>query len=90
MLKKLLTLITGAILLVLGFMFSLVLVAVVALLGLAIGGYVWWKTRGLRQQMRQATRQHAPGGEVIEGEAVVVEEHRASSNPVLPGTPSQQ
>jgi hypothetical protein len=75
-LGKLLAFLGGAVLLVLGFMFSLVLLVVLAGLGLLLWGWFWWKTRSLREALRtQATRRPA-GGEVIEGEAVVVEEGR--------------
>ena len=71
---------TGA-LLVLAFMFSLVALAVVAVLGVALGGWLWWKTRTLRKQMRAAedslrggamgTGTAAAGGTtIIEGEFV--------------------
>ena len=63
---------------VLAFMFSLVALAVVAVLGVALGGWLWWKTRAMRkqmQQMREAAQQM--GGEqpvrsdqVIEGEFI--------------------
>ena len=80
-----------AVLLVLGFMFSLVILVVVAVVGLFGYGYVWWKTRTLRQLMReqrqqyQKTQQSAyrPGttgddaeGNIIEGE--VIREQRNS------------
>lgn len=80
MLRKLLALLAGAILLILGIMFSVVLFAVIAVLGLAIWAYLLWKTRKLRRAMPT----QAPGGEIFEGEAVVVEDYRASSKNVLP------
>ncbi len=79
-LGKLLAFIAGATLLVLGFMFSVVLLAVVAVVVLCVWGYFWWKTRELRRILR-AQQEAAPGGasqaadiRIIEGEAVVVEE----------------
>lgn len=33
--------------------FSVVVLAVVATLGLCIGGWLWWKTRALRRQLRE-------------------------------------
>lgn len=80
MLRNLFALIAGLALLVLGFMFSVVLLAVVAVAGLGIWSYVWWKTRKLRRAMRE----QAPNGQVIDGEAVVVEEYRVVSKTVLP------
>jgi hypothetical protein len=85
-LGKALAFVTGAILLALGFMFSIVLVAVVAVVGLAVGAWFFWKTRHLRKAMREAgaMRTPAPDGNVIEGEAIVVEEYRVSETRVLP------
>lgn len=78
LLGKLLTAIVGAVLLVLGFMFSVVLIALVVAVGLGVWAWFWWKTRKLRQQIREqaANPPHssAAAGHVIEGEAVVVEE----------------
>jgi hypothetical protein len=84
-----LALIAGVIALGAALMFSLVFFAVVAVAGLILWLYLWWKTRALRKLMReQAARQmngqpfdtQAPGqdagGEVIEGEAVRVVDER--------------
>ncbi len=51
---RVLALLGAALALVLAFTFSLVFLAVVALAGLLVGGYVWWKTRELRRQLRAA------------------------------------
>ncbi|KAF0166642.1 MAG: hypothetical protein FD157_590 [Rhodocyclaceae bacterium] len=86
MFRNLLALVTGTILLILGFMFSVVVFAVMAVLGLAIWIYLMWKTRKLRRSMQE----QAPDGQVIEGEAIVVEECRVRTKNVLPGdTPGQ-
>lgn len=80
-LAKVLAFILSAAFLVLAFMFSLVALAVVAVLGVALGGCLWWKTRTLRKQMRAAedslrggetgTGKAAAGGStIIEGEFV--------------------
>jgi uncharacterized protein HemX len=62
---------------VLAFMFSLVALAVVAVVGVALGGWLWWKTRTLRKQMQQMREaqpvrndQPAHGDQVIEGEFI--------------------
>lgn len=81
-LRKIFALLTGAILLVLGLMASVVAFAVIAALGLALWAYVWWKTRKLRQAMQ--VQAQTPGGQVIDGEAVVVEEYSVTSSNVLP------
>lgn len=60
----------GAILLVAGFMFSLVLLAFIVVAGLIAFIYFWWKTRAVRRAMRE----NPPDGHVIEGEAIVVDE----------------
>src|SRR5574343_1163710 len=77
LLGKLLAFILSASLLVLGFMFSLVALAVIAIAGIALGGWLWWKTRALRRQMRDdiaaaPSAQPAPmdDGAIIEGEFI--------------------
>ena len=57
---------TGAALLVVAFMFSLVVFAVLLTAGLVFVAYLWWKTRELRRQLRE----RPPGGHVIEGETI--------------------
>jgi len=81
-LGKLITAIVGAVLLVLGFMFSVVLIAIIVAVGLGVWLWFWWKTRKIRQQINEQMREHAAhsprpsraDGHVIEGEAVIVEE----------------
>jgi UPF0716 family protein affecting phage T7 exclusion len=79
-------LVGGAILLVLGFMFSVLLLAAFVAIGLALGAWFFWKTRHMRKAMREAgaMRSPPPDGHVIEGEAVVVEEYRAHGTSSLP------
>ena len=72
-LKKLLTLVIGVILLVLSLMFSVVVLIGVVVVGVMVWGYLWWKTREIRRVMREASVD-VPNGDVIEGEAVVVDE----------------
>ena len=86
LLGKLFALLAGAILLVLGFMFSLVLLAVFVAVGLTVGAWFFWKTRHVRKAMREAgpIRNPPADGVVIEGEAVIVEEYRVSEKPALP------
>lgn len=77
--RKLLGLILGAVLLVLGFMFSLVALAVVAVGGTLLGGWLWWKTRALRRELAKAatpgeSRKNRGDDRVIEGEAVRTDE----------------
>lgn len=80
MLGKLIGVIATAILLILGLMFSVVVLAVVSVIGLVAFAYFWWKTRELRKAMKEhaAAAQTADGttvdGSIIEGEAVRVDE----------------
>lgn len=85
-LGQIFALVAGVILLVLGFMFSLVLLAVFVAVGLTLGIWFFWKTRHLRKAMREAGPMRNPpaDGDVIEGEAVIVEEYRVSEKPILP------
>src|ERR1700761_3405038 len=53
LLTKVLAVVIGAALLVVGFAVSLVMLAVLLGAGVAIGGFVWWKTRDLRKQFRE-------------------------------------
>lgn len=73
---------------VLVFTLSLAMFAVLLVLGLGFGGYLWWKTRALRRALREqqaglaaAIAAHeaahtAPVGTVIEGEFLRVDEFR--------------
>lgn len=70
LLGRLLMFTAGAVLLVAVFMASLLLFAVVLMGGLLVGGYLWWKTRDLRRQMREQMRARPTGGRVIEGDAI--------------------
>lgn len=79
-LEKVLTGVVGALLLVAAFMFSLMILAVAVVVGLMIWGYFWWKTRKIRQAMREQSMREQPlrerprDGHVIEGEASIVYE----------------
>lgn len=53
LLAKVLAVIVGAGLLVVGFAVSLVIFAVVLGACIVIGGVVWWKTRDLRKRLRE-------------------------------------
>jgi uncharacterized membrane protein len=86
MFRNALALLVGIVLLTLGFMFSVIILAVVAVLGLGVWGYVWWKTRKLRQAMREKN----PDGQIIEGETLIVEEYRADAKNTLPEEPPRQ
>jgi len=78
--QKLVAGVAGIGLFALALMFSVVLFAVVATVGLAVWGWVWWKTRDLRKQMRAQMEAHraqanttsgqAEEGLVLEGEVI--------------------
>jgi hypothetical protein len=83
-LRKVAVAVVGAALLVLGIAFSVVFFAVALVVGAVAWGYVAWKTRAVRREMRarmeeaasDPMRGEAPRdtarGRVIEGEAVTV------------------
>jgi hypothetical protein len=66
LLAKILTTVVSAAVLVAGFMLSILIFATVAVIALLAGGYLWWKSRGLRRQMRE----QPPGGHIIDGEVI--------------------
>lgn len=81
LLGKLVAFVVGTLLLIAGFMFSVVALAVIAVVGLGIWGWLWWKTRALRRQMADAQAAGEPlwqrsgpmnnaGGNVIDGEVI--------------------
>jgi Flp pilus assembly protein TadB len=81
--RTIFTALVGVALLVTGFVFSLVILSVVAMLALTIGAWFWWNTRALRrhlgeqlqrQQQRRTEDSQAREGVTIEGE--VIREHR--------------
>lgn len=76
LLAKMVALLGGAALVVLGFMFSLVLIAVAVVLVAGVWAYLWWKTRELRRRLREAQAAapaEAPrGGQVFDGESARV------------------
>lgn len=77
-LGRLLAFVLSTALFVLAFMFSLAALAIVAVAGALFAGWLWWKTRAVRKQMREASMDSSfTEGNVIEGE--VVREADASS-----------
>ena len=68
---------------ILAFMFSLAALAVVAVGGALLGGWLWWKTRAVRKQMREQMQRQATqrpdGGYIIEGEVIRRSEQPATS-----------
>lgn len=71
LLGKATKIVVSVVLIGLGLMFSALLLMVIVTVGAMAWGYLWWKTRDLRKQMRK----HPPSevvveGDVIEGEVV--------------------
>ena len=67
----------GTVVLAGAFLVSLVFVAIGLAVVLIFGGYLWWKTRELRRQLRaRMEEQKQPAGEVIEGEVIPLERTR--------------
>ena len=69
----------GALTLAGAFVLSLVFLAIGLAVVLTVGGYLWWKTRELRRQMRarmQEQSQPWSAGDVIEGEVITRERTR--------------
>lgn len=76
---KSLLVIGGAVMLASAFLISLVFFVILLAVVLVFGGYLWWKTRELRRQMRarvQEQRWRQSGGQVIEGEVISDERTR--------------
>lgn len=72
LLGRIVAFILSGVLIVLALMFSLVVLAVVAVGGLIFAGWFWWKTRTLRKAMREAapTPERPGNGDIIDGECV--------------------
>jgi hypothetical protein len=70
---KALVIVGGVLTVASAFLLSLLLLAIGLAVVLTVGGYLWWRTRELRRQMRariQAASQPQFTGDVIEGEVV--------------------
>ena len=63
LLGRFLATVASAAVLVVVFMLSFLIFAAVAAIVLLVGGYLWWKTRTLRRQVRERPL----GGQVIDG-----------------------
>jgi uncharacterized iron-regulated membrane protein len=61
----------GTVVLASAFVVSMVFVAIGLVVVLSFGGYLWWKTREMRAQLRaRMQEQQQPAGRVIEGEVI--------------------
>lgn len=78
----------GIVLLIAGLMFSVFALAVVAIGGIALWGWLWWKTRSLRKAMAAAAATgagpstHEAGGQIIDGEVIRVDEPQRRPQPL--------
>lgn len=76
LLSKALAFIVTALLIVVGLMFSAMLIAFIVVAGLVVFSWLWWKTRALRKLMREQAVDVAANdaevfkGEVFEGEII--------------------
>jgi len=67
----------GAVVLASAFVVSLVFIAIGLAVVLGFGGYLWWKSRELRSQLRaRMEEQQRPAGRIIEGEVIPLERTR--------------
>lgn len=79
-LNKIVGVIVTVVVAIIALMFSAVFFAVIAVVGLITWGYLWWKTREVRRQMREFAAQSQPemreqsasNDEVFEGEVIRV------------------
>lgn len=82
-LQKIVSAVLGVTVLVLGLMFSVVLLAVLVAAGLAVWGYLWWKTRAIRRILREGQAPADADDRVFDGEATVVETHERANRMLL-------
>lgn len=86
LLRKVAALVVTATLIGLVLMFSVVLFAIIVVVGMIAWAYLWWKTRELRKQMRDfvpppgTEQEQKVDEEVFEGEVIRVVESRSERN----------
>ena len=82
LLSKVVKILVTIILIGLALMFSVLLFVVILTVGAIAWGYLWWRTRDLRRQMRAYSPDDVVmEGEVIEGEVILSEVNRISEKP---------
>jgi 4-hydroxybenzoate polyprenyltransferase len=70
---KALVVLGGTLVLASAFVLSFVFLAIGLAVVVIVGGYLWWKTRDLRRQIRAGMREQSQprsAGDVIEGEVI--------------------
>ena len=60
------TAVASIVVLMVAFILSFVIFAAVAGIALIVAGYIWWRTRAVRRQMRE----HSGAGRIIEGQII--------------------
>jgi ABC-type bacteriocin/lantibiotic exporter with double-glycine peptidase domain len=70
LLRKLVAVIITIAMFALVLMFSAVVLVVVVIVGTLAGAYLWWKTRALRKQMRDAAANQTQREEVVQDDQV--------------------
>ena len=78
--------IASAVVVVLGFAVASVLFIVLLLMGLVVGGWLWWRLRRLARQMAPPPSDFIDGEYTVESERPALEDHRASSAEVAERT----
>lgn len=77
---KALAVVAGGVMVASAFVLSLAFFAIALAVVLIFGGYIWWKTRNLRRQVREELhaqmRQSQPQDDVIEGVVISRRESR--------------
>jgi ABC-type bacteriocin/lantibiotic exporter with double-glycine peptidase domain len=82
LLSKVARILVTIVLIGLALMFSVLLFVVILTVGAMAWGYLWWRTRDLRKQMRAYPSDDVViKGEVIEGEVIRSEVNRISEKP---------
>lgn|GEM_PF-1061266 len=82
LLNKVAKIVVTMVLIGLALMFSALLFVVILTVGAIAWGYLWWRTRDLRRQMRAYPSDDVVmEGEVIEGEVIRSEVNRISEKP---------
>jgi hypothetical protein len=58
----------GLVLAILALIFASLIIALAAAVAIVIGGWLWWRTRGLRREVERRAAEAPPGRVTIEGE----------------------
>ncbi len=78
-LKRTVWTLTSVLVLVAGLILVSAIFSALLVVGLAAGGWLWWRLRRLAAQMRQATPEVLDGEYTVEPTSPLLEDHRASA-----------